>query len=145
MDQDHHRDPALWHSGMRLDVLLDGAASGGRYSVLELTAPEGAGMPLHVHTREDETLIVLAGAVDAWCDGTHKRLQAPETLTCRRGVPHRFTAASAEARLLLVITPAGFEATLAAASGERPEEAVDPDDLAVLFTGAGVSLLGARP
>ncbi len=138
------RNPPLWHAGMQLDVLLDGAASGGRYSVCELTAPRGTGMPLHLHTREDETLIVLAGIVDAWCDGTPKRLEAPEALTCARGTPHRFEAVSEEARVLLVITPAGFEGTLAATSAEAPEDPVDPDDVAALFTGAGVRLLGAR-
>lgn len=128
---------------MRLDVLVDGVASGGRYSVCELTAPRGTGMPLHLHTLEDETLIVVAGTVDAWCDGTHTRLEAPASMSCARGTPHRFTAASAEARVLVVISPAGFEATLAATSADAPGEAVDPDDLAALFTGAGVTLLGA--
>ena len=132
----------LRHAGMTLDVLLDSSGSAGRVAVCQLVVPDGAGMPLHVHSREDETLVVLAGAVDAWCDGRRKRLEAPQALTCPRGVPHRFTAAGGEARVLLVISPGGFEETLAATSAGEEGEVVDPDDLAALFTGAGVTLLG---
>ncbi len=135
----------LRHAGMTLRVVLDGAHTGGDYGVCELTAPRGTGMPLHLHTREDETLVVLAGTVQVWCDGQPHLVEAPRALTCQRGVPHRFEVVSEEARLLLVISPAGFEATLEATSVDGDDaEPIDPDDVAALFTGAGVSLLGRR-
>jgi quercetin dioxygenase-like cupin family protein len=132
----------LLHAGMRLDIVLDGAHARGRTALCELTAPRGAGMPTQLHTREDMTLVVVEGAVDVWRDRDRRRLCAPEAWELPRGVFHGFRAVSDEARVLLVLSPAGFETVLASASVTPDEPALDPDDVAALFTSAGVTVLG---
>ena len=132
----------LQHAGMRLEILLDAAATQGRAALCELIVPRGGGMPRHLHADEDETLIVVDGTVDVWRDADRRRLTAPGAWALPRRVPHRFEAVSEDARVLLLLSPAGLEATLAAASVGAGEPPLDPDDVAALLTNAGVTLLG---
>jgi hypothetical protein len=47
-----------WIGNMDLTVLLDGKASGGRLTVIEVHAQRGDAMPVQVHGNEDETFVV---------------------------------------------------------------------------------------
>ena len=56
--------------GERLSVIgdaqtikLDGAMTNGLFAMIEQNNDQGAGVPLHVHTREDETFYVCEGEV----------------------------------------------------------------------------------
>jgi mannose-6-phosphate isomerase-like protein (cupin superfamily) len=44
-------------------IKLDGQMTNGLFAMIEQNNKEGAGVPLHVHTREDETLYVCEGEV----------------------------------------------------------------------------------
>jgi quercetin dioxygenase-like cupin family protein len=94
-------------------VLVSGDETGGRFSVIEVREPRGAESPRHVHTREDELVYVLEGRVTFDHDG--KRLDAPAgtSLFLPRGSEHTFVVQSPEARLLMLLSPAGLEHSLA--------------------------------
>ncbi len=47
--------------GEPVEILVDGAATGGRVAVVTQVSPPGGGPPPHLHTREDETFTVLEG------------------------------------------------------------------------------------
>jgi hypothetical protein len=53
----------LWFAGVRVVVRVDAAQSQGRLGVWESEEPRGVGLPLHVHTREDEQVVVLDGEI----------------------------------------------------------------------------------
>jgi Uncharacterized conserved protein, contains double-stranded beta-helix domain len=44
-------------------IKLDGQMTNGLFAMIEQNNKEGAGVPLHVHTREDETFYVCEGEV----------------------------------------------------------------------------------
>ena len=135
----------LW--GMPFRVLIDAADSDGAVSVCAIDVPPGAATPSHRHSREDELLHVTHGAVAVWAGPARRVLHPGDSVRLPRDVPHGFehvAPAAGPARVLLLALPAGLEATLqvaAAGLGEQP----DPDDLAALLSGAGVSILPWRP
>jgi len=48
---------------------MTSADTGGAFALLEVTAPPQSAVPLHVHTREDETFFILDGTIEAECGG----------------------------------------------------------------------------
>ena len=78
-------------------------------TVLELTIQPGAGAGAHVHTREDETVVVLDGALIVE-DRERHELTEGDAHVLPRGVRHSFTNASdAPTRALFLCTPGGLE------------------------------------
>jgi quercetin dioxygenase-like cupin family protein len=92
-----------------LSILVDGEASGGRLALLTLTVARGEEPPRHRHYWEDETLFVLAGALRVWLVGSSVDVPAGAAIFLPRGVEHGFMVTSMTARLLVTLTPAGFE------------------------------------
>ena len=91
--------------------MIDGERTGGAFSLVEHPLPPRAlGAPLHTHHNEDEYSFVLQGRVGVQL-GDDTLEAGPGDLLCKpRGVPHAFWNAGDEpARLLELISPAGFE------------------------------------
>lgn len=93
-------------------VLLAGAdATGGSVSfVVHPLAPRALGSPVHTHSKEDEWSFVLAGEVGVQVADQTLTAGPGDLIIKPRGIPHAFWNPTDEpARLLEVITPAGFE------------------------------------
>jgi quercetin dioxygenase-like cupin family protein len=91
--------------------MLDGAEADGRFSLVEHPMSARAlAAPLHRHTREDEYSYVLEGQVGALL-GDEVLLAHPGDLVFKpRNQWHTFwNAGETPARLLEIISPAGFE------------------------------------
>ena len=91
--------------------LIDGDASGGGFSLVEHPmSPRALGAPLHRHQHEDEYSFVTEGRVGALL-GDHVVEAGPGTLIFKpRHQWHTFWNAGDEpARILEIISPAGFE------------------------------------
>jgi len=114
--------------------MIDGADSGGGFSLVEHPmSPRALGAPLHRHTREDEYSFVLEGRVGALL-GDHVVEGGPGDLIFKpRQQWHTFwNAGDTPARILEIISPAGFEqyfAELVALGGSRE---APPDALKAL-------------
>jgi uncharacterized cupin superfamily protein len=113
-------------------VLLGGSAGAGRVAVMDNMVPAGAnGPPLHHHAF-DEIFYVLDGELTFQLGDELFTRGAGELAFAARGAHHAFANRSgAEARMLLVCTPAGFERyfqRMAArqAGVEPPPEALEP-------------------
>ena len=95
-------------------TLLTGAQTGGAFTLLEALVPPDTGPPPHRHHAEDETFILLEGALtfrmgDATIDAT-----PGTTLFVPRETVHSFhTAGSTPARMLFMYSPAGMEGMFA--------------------------------
>jgi mannose-6-phosphate isomerase-like protein (cupin superfamily) len=89
---------------------LWGADTGGAVSIVEHPFPVGALVPPHLHTREDEYSIVTEGEI-GFRSGDHEVvLGAGGYITKPRGELHTmWNAGSVSARMIEVISPAGFE------------------------------------
>jgi quercetin dioxygenase-like cupin family protein len=91
--------------------MIDGEEAGGRFSLVEHPMSARAlAAPMHRHTREDEYSYVLEGRVGALL-GDEVVIGSPGDLVFKpRGQWHTFWNAGEEpARILEIISPAGFE------------------------------------
>jgi len=112
--------------------LLKGGDTGGRFALIEHTIPARTlAAPMHTHEHEDEYSLVVSGRVGAQVGDEVVEGGPGDLIRKPRGVPHAFwNPGDEEARLLEMISPAGFEeyfadmAPLLAAAGPRDTEAL---------------------
>lgn len=96
-------------------LLLPATETDGRFTVVEhLLAPRALGAPVHTHRHEDEYAIVLEGMVGVEIAGKAFEVGPGSVVVKPHGIPHAFwNAADQPARLLEIISPAGFESYFA--------------------------------
>src|SRR3712207_4896488 len=89
---------------------LWGEDTGGAFSIVEHPFPVGALVAPHLHTREDEYSIVTEGEI-GFRSGDREVVLAPGGyITKPRGELHAmWNAGSVPARMIEIISPAGFE------------------------------------
>ena len=95
--------------GSSAELKLAGEQSGGDWAVVEWRVRAGAEPPMHTHTREDETLYVLDGAITAYVGGEKIEVEAGSYAALPKNVPHGFSVRSEQVRLLVTVEPAGAE------------------------------------
>jgi mannose-6-phosphate isomerase-like protein (cupin superfamily) len=96
--------------GDHLTVKLAGEEVSDRYCILESTTEPGAGPPMHVHHRENESFYVLEGEFEFHIGGRVVHAAAGSFLFGPRHIPHRFqNVGLTRGRLLIVAEPAGVE------------------------------------
>ncbi len=112
----------------------------GVMSVVEVLVDKNGEPPPHLHHGEDEAFYVLEGKVTAYVGDTVLDAPRGAFVFAPRGIPHRFTVDSDVARLLVVITPGGFEGFFSEvgepASDARLPEPAPPDIPAVVAAAA---------
>ena len=109
LGRDQGKTGLLASIGVRF--MIDGDRSGGGFSLVEHPMPPRAlAAPLHRHSREDEYSVVLEGRVGALLGDDVVYGQPGDLIFKPRGEWHTFWNAGEEpARLLEIISPAGFE------------------------------------
>jgi len=96
--------------GSHTRLLVSGEHTGNAYCVLEMSSPPGRATPTHEHSREEETLVMLEGELDAVVDGERQRLHAGASITFKRGTRHQLiNAGEKTARYMVICAPAGFD------------------------------------
>jgi quercetin dioxygenase-like cupin family protein len=120
--------------GMGVVFKIRGADTGGTFAVVEHPIEPGRLVMPHVHLHEDEYSYVLEGTIGARV-GDHAIVAGRGSYVIKpRGLMHTFwNAGPGPARLLEVITPAGFETYFAELA-----EAGDPDRRSELAAKYGV-------
>jgi mannose-6-phosphate isomerase-like protein (cupin superfamily) len=106
---DHGEVVRLLALGVRF--MIDGERTGGAFSLVEHPLPPRAlGAPLHTHRNEDEYSFVLEGRFGVQLGDDEFEAGPGDLVVKPRGVAHAFWNAGEEpARLLELISPAGFE------------------------------------
>lgn len=91
--------------------MVDGAESGGGFSLVEHPMEAHAlAAPMHRHSREDEYSFILEGRVGADLGGEIVYGEVGDLIFKPRGQWHTFwNAGDVPARILEIISPAGFE------------------------------------
>ncbi len=91
-------------------LLATGEQTGGAYALLETRVLPGGGPPPHLHRREEESFYVLAGEISFFLTD-HKITAKPGAFVqMPRNTPHAFkNEGTTEARMLIIVTPAGFD------------------------------------
>jgi quercetin dioxygenase-like cupin family protein len=99
--------------GEHFCVRVPAKATDGAYSVTEIVADPGDSTPLHVHSKEDEYVLVLEGTARIVLGQKRLDATAGETVELKRGIPHAWGNATKEPiRLLITATPGGCEEAL---------------------------------
>lgn len=101
---------AVTHGGgTSTELKLAGEQSGGDWAVVEWHLRAGDEPPIHIHTREDEALYVLEGAITAYVGDEKIEVEAGSYAALPKNVPHGMTVRGEEVRLLVTLEPAGAE------------------------------------
>ena len=147
---------AWWWVGLLTTIKATSEQTGGRYSLVEILAPEGYGSVLHVHHREVEGFWILEGELTFYVGDQTTKAHPGSFLFGPKDVPHAFTVDSGPARLLFVLSPSGFEG-LIREMGEparsltvppQPEAPPDPAEMqqmAAIGARYGAEQLGPPP
>jgi quercetin dioxygenase-like cupin family protein len=109
-------------SGSSAELKLAGEQVSGDWAVVEWRVRAGDEPPIHTHTREDETLYVLEGAITAYVGDQRIEVEAGSYAALPKDVPHGLSVRGDEARLLVTLEPAGAEYLLV----PRNDDDADP-------------------
>ena len=103
-------DHSVWYNGSLMTFLATGEDTHGQFGLIESVGRRGSDAPPHIHHREDEIFYVLEGEV-VFSIGDRTIKGTPGTMIfLPRDVRHSFTIESEQYRMLILVTPAGFEA-----------------------------------
>jgi len=127
-------------SAVRDRFVIDGAVSGGGFSLVEhLMPPRSLAAPLHRHSREDEYSFVLEGRVGAYFEGEEVFGSVGDLICKPRGEWHTFwNAGEVPARVLEIISPGGFEQAFR--EMHALGETLDPATMAAVAARYGVDV-----
>lgn len=107
------------------------ASTGGAYSLAIETTPPGGGLPMHVHSREDEAMYILDGEYEIECGVV--RANAGTFVFLPRGTPNQYRNCGAElGRFVYITSPGGFEALVAETSEATKSGPLDMHELHAL-------------
>jgi mannose-6-phosphate isomerase-like protein (cupin superfamily) len=114
--------------------LIDGAAADRRFSLVEHPmSPRALAAPLHRHNREDEYSFVIEGRMGALLGDEVVEAGPGDLVFKPRGEWHTFWNAGEEpARILEIISPAGFEQFFEELDAMGGAVEADPEALAEL-------------
>jgi quercetin dioxygenase-like cupin family protein len=106
-----------------------GRDTGGHYGLVEITAPPGTpGPPPHIHEAEEEAFYVLEGTLQVRLGERTLQAAAGTFALVPRGTVHTFSNTSARpAKLLVLLSPAGFERAFEELATAAPRADEPPD------------------
>ena len=142
---------AIWFVDSLGKVVVSAAETGGRLSVVEVSAGRGQMPPLHVHRTDDEVFHVIEGELTLYVGCDVARVGPGETAFAPRDVPHTYRVESDGARWLGIGAPGGLDRYFLAigqpAGGDGlPPEPIAPDleaaEALERETGFRIELLG---
>lgn len=139
----------VWFGGAMVVVHVQAAQSGGQLGIWESEESLGDRLPIHVHTREHEQVVLLEGEITFWVGDRVHHLVSGDTLALPRDVPHAHLVTSRKARTLTVAIPGGFERLFTDLGVPAlPGTTAPPPDTAALAEAAGrlgVQIVGPPP
>lgn len=139
-----------WWQGALMTIKARATDTDGRLGLVEGSFYRGFGPPLHVHSREDEGMYVLEGEV-RFRQGEQEFVAGPGSWVWGpRGTPHAFKVESESARMIVLVTPGGFEGMFEAGgvplaeSPDPPEQVYDPQAAAALARRFAFEVVGPQ-
>ena len=121
--------------GSTAELKLAGEESGGDWAVVEWHLRAGDEPPIHIHTREDETLYVLEGAITAFVGDQRIEVEAGSYAALPKDVPHGLRVRGEEVRLVVTLAPAGAEYFFV----PRDEHDADPARFGLILQGSAMA------
>jgi mannose-6-phosphate isomerase-like protein (cupin superfamily) len=126
-------------------VLTTAQDTEGQFDLVDTAMPPGAATPLHLHTRYEERLWVLEGALLVHCGSERVELTAGDFYRIPRNTPHMVRSVDG-ARALAISSPAAFAELLmrggVPVSGGMPDGVFDPELFGRISAELGDQVLG---
>jgi mannose-6-phosphate isomerase-like protein (cupin superfamily) len=128
--------------GIGVRFMVSGPESGGGFALVEHPMePHALAAPMHRHSREDEYSFVVEGRVGADLGGEIVYGEIGDLIFKPRGQWHTFwNAGDAPARILEIISPAGFEKFFDTMSELAGRGELDPARLVALASEYGTEV-----
>jgi len=124
-----------------VDFKVDEQQTGSSFSLVEHPIAPGILVPPHIHTREDEFSYVLEGEIGARIGDEVVRATAGCYVVKPRNLWHTFwNPGPSPARLIEIISPAGFETFFAELAAMAQTGPPDPEAVGRLASRYGVTL-----
>jgi mannose-6-phosphate isomerase-like protein (cupin superfamily) len=121
---------------------ITSASTGGAYCAFEQTLAPGQGVPLHVHSRDDEVYYILEGRLEMQCGQRTFTAEAGAMVVIPRGIPHAFcNPAETPIRFLNLFVPGGFDEFVAELNQLPPADAADEGKRDVIRAKYGVRFI----
>jgi mannose-6-phosphate isomerase-like protein (cupin superfamily) len=98
-----------WYMGNMMTFLVNGEQTDGAFSMTDYLSKPGNEPPPHVHEREDEFIYVLEGRIEAYIGDEVFSAGKNEGVYFPRLVPHTFRILTPHLRMLILMSPGGFE------------------------------------
>ncbi|WP_343674417.1 cupin domain-containing protein [Chitinophaga sp.] len=112
---------SYWYIGHLLSVLLRSADTNGLFSLLKMSEIKGLEPPPHIHTKEDETFLLLEGEIEFSVKNETYHAVAGDTMFLPRNIQHSFKVLTARSEVLILLTPGGLEQYFIEMSEPAPE------------------------
>jgi quercetin dioxygenase-like cupin family protein len=123
--------------GERFMIRISAALTNGVYTMIEISAEPGNGVPMHIHKNEDEHFIVLEGTLRLVIGDKRVNVSAGRAATISRGVPRAWSNLSdAEVRMLVLFSPGHVEGMF------REIAPRQNDDIAAILDKFGCLIVG---
>ena len=107
--QGRNLENSRWYMGNVMTFLANSEQTGGAFSMTEYLSKPGNEPPAHVHSHEDEFIYVLEGRIDAYIGKEVFSVGENEGAYFPNFVPHTFRILTPQLRMLIWISPGGFE------------------------------------
>jgi quercetin dioxygenase-like cupin family protein len=94
--------------GGRQNIKLKSEDTNKKMSVIYSVVPAGSGIPIHIHSREDETFEITEGELEVTLNGEVQILTKGDLVFMPKNVPHGFRAVK-DTQMWVTLVPAGAE------------------------------------
>lgn len=127
-----------------VSLLVTGEQTQGQFAIVETVVRRTEEPPLHSHTRENELVYVVQGEVMFYLDGNGMECATGDHVFLPKGSEHTYSIESEEARMLVLLMPAGLEGYYQEMN--RPVDAKQSiERLITLSARYGVEIMGPGP
>jgi quercetin dioxygenase-like cupin family protein len=94
--------------GGRQNIKLKSEDTGGSLAVIYSVVPAGSGIPVHIHSKEDETFEIIEGELEITLNGDVHILGKGDMVFMPRNISHGFKALK-ETSIWVTLVPGGAE------------------------------------
>jgi quercetin dioxygenase-like cupin family protein len=119
---------ARWWFGNLAVIKTTADDTAGRLTIVEIAAPAGLDVPLHVHYRDDEGFWILEGDVTFEVGDDTIEAHSGDYVFGPRDIPHRYTVGNSGCRMLFIMVPGGLEDLIRQTSEQAASRTVPPPD-----------------
>jgi len=136
-----NKENSYWYIGHLMSLLVTSKETAGQYALLRATERKGLEPPPHIHTKEDETFLIVEGEVEYTVGHQVFKAKEGDVMFLPRNIQHSFKIQTEKLETLILLTPGGLEnyfveMSIPAGEVQLPPMPQGPPDIKKLVTTA---------